>query len=290
MAALPHVLLLIAHRNEMTWEMIFHIFIPVRSISLTHSSKQILLFWTLHLTYIFWSTYCMNTVHAKKRYKKRNSIPMITSTSLLHVRSLLQQISQRYLPWCSSVKYWTYNKTNDLIIIFFLPKVLNIHKTCVLHKKHLTVSASSYIVFPLGGFFDWRSISVPLILWQGSANSTTLQKKRISHQQPLGLRLNQNPWPAIRRQRYQTWTKTFQSCIRRDWRQHGNLLTISWWNVKDVYLGPVTELECVSTIDSTDVKPGVFELNPTEHQVRGGAVRYLNDWQSMIDWQSIFLL
>lgn len=51
--------------------------------------------------------------------------------------------------------------------------------------------------------------------------------------------------------------------------------TISWWNIKDVYLGPVTELICVSTVHSTDVKPCIFDLDRAEHQVWGRAVMYL---------------
>lgn len=59
-------------------------------------------------------------------------------------------------------------------------------------------------------------------------------------------------------------------------------LTISWWNIEDIYLGPVTELICISTVHSTDVKPCIFEPDWTEHQVWGGAVMYLKGCLSYV--------
>lgn len=79
------------------------------------------------------------------------------------------------------------------------------------------------------------------------------------------------------------------------WQYHDNStkslfylwFTISWWNIKDVYLGPVTELICVSTVHSTDVKPCIFDLDWAEHQVWGRAVMYLKSCVSyMIVWMT----
>lgn len=131
---------------------------------------------------------------------------MKTSTSLVHVLSLLLLISQRYLPRWSCVAWGIWNRTNDANMEKSQLK-LKLKIPQWRKKWALSNDVQTHHQLPLGSLGHGHAVPVPLVSRDGPSHGAALQLQVLADVQLPRLWLDDQPQPTLR------------GVVARPWRQ-----------------------------------------------------------------------